>query len=316
MNLRSLFAISLIALVSFNAGSRAAVEPKAGAISVTVGTIIETRATGAHEGECRVILDLSGDAVTAAHSVRAVRVTSAKDGLGRDLVKPVDVVSETPANALPPASADERRRLDAVAAEVARRRAIREATGVPPTSGGVASPGRASASRTMVSLRPPSRQSAAIKIIAGEIDLFTPSEQNGGLVRVSRFTERPGEVIKQDALEADGIQAVFFTRDSFEKGKLIAAKEKPAFESAFKIYGAEAVWVSIRDPKKKVVDFEVQSRDGIRLEAATFNTGSADGRRNLFLKTPPPAGAQLVIRVATPGAVKTYPFKLENVPLP
>lgn len=38
--------------------------------------------------------------------------------------------------------------------------------------------------------------------------------------------------------------------------------------------------------------------------------------RNIGLDAPPPPDTQLVIQLATPESVKSFPFKVENIPLP
>jgi hypothetical protein len=302
----------------FAAGAAAAEKAdKSAGIGVTVADVHETRSTSAQNFGLRLVLNLSGEAVTDAYNVRRVRVTTARDDGDRDLVLPqvdsIDGVEFSPEAA----SAHEKERLQAVAAEVARRRAMREAAGVAPFAPLSGRPNsRNSTSKTVVNLRNPSRQSTALAILEGEITLFTPTEANGGVVRVMRLAP-PGELLKNDALEQAGIQFVYFTRTAFETNRLlVGAEAKEMFNQAFQLNGADATCLVLRDPKKLVVDFELQDRDAKRIVAGTFFGGFNGWDRALFLKGPPPDGAQLLVRVATPESIKSYPFKLENIPLP
>jgi hypothetical protein len=43
---------------------------------------------------------------------------------------------------------------------------------------------------------------------------------------------------------------------------------------------------------------------------------SSSDFRQINLRTPPPADAQVVVYLATPHSVKSYPFELQNIPLP
>lgn len=286
-------------------------------LGVMAGDVAEIRGTSS-SGECWVYLNLTGDAAADAHSVHRVRVSVAQDELGRDLIKP----AEPSSNAAPqpgwvvPSAADEQRRLEAVAAEVARRRALREAaTGTGPSAASMTAAIRPS--RPMIVLRNPSRHSPTIKLVEGEIDLFTPTEANGGIVRLTDPAAHPGEPAKSAALEAQQIQVVYFTRKAFEANStLIPAAARVNFVPAFGRFGDTAVGIIVRDPKKLVVDLELQGSDGKPIPMSPYVGGNNEWSRGLFAKAPLPAGAQLVVRVATPGAIQRYPFKLENVPLP
>jgi hypothetical protein len=263
-------------------------------------------------------LNLTGDAIADAYSVHRIRVKVAQDELGRDLKKLAEVPSGVllkPGSAAPLAI-DEQRRLEAVAAEVARRRMLRETT-----TGGVSAeapmPVTSRGPRPVITLRNPSRHSTTIKLVEGEIDLFTPTEANGALVRLPEIAAHPGDPVKNAALEALEIQVVYFNRETFEaKGNLLGSGAKERYAAAFKQIGAKTVGIFLRDPKRLVVDFELQKNDGKPIRMNSYSTGSNEWGRAMFAASPPPVDAQLVVRIATPGAIKSYPFKLEDVPLP
>lgn len=317
MKLARLLTLSLIGLtVAEVLPGATPAEPKH-RFGVMAGDISEIRNTSAN-GQCWVYLNLTGDAVADAYSVHRVRVSVAQDELGRDLVKPVETTSGVTLQPgwVVPSAAEEQRRLEAVAAEVARRRALREATtGAAPSAGPMTSASRPP--RPAIMLRNPSRQAATIRLIEGEIDLFTPTEANGGIVRLADLAAHPGEPAKSAALEAQQVQVVYFTREAFEaNSQLVPSAAKVNYATAFGWFGGTAVGILVRDPKRIVVDLELQGGEGKPIAASPVVGASSEWSRGLFAKAPLPADAQLVVRVATPGAIQRYPFKLENVPLP
>jgi hypothetical protein len=257
--------------------------------------------------------------------VRAIRIATARDDRDRDLAMPQTDVTRFPA--ISPATTGssgvvvEQARLEAVAAEVARRRTVREAAaaalGVPPTIPLQSPPMiSAGATRAMISLRNPSRQSAVVRVIVGEIDLFTPSVENGGIVSLNRVTARPGETLASKELEESGVQAVYFTQRTLDSHSAVLGDAKSMMQAALKAHGPDAVFIAMRDPKRVVVDFELQDAAGHRLLTNPFYGGSAEWTRSLFLKAPPADDVRLILRITSKGAVKAHPFKLENVPLP
>ena len=312
--------LALLSLVPAATPLPAARPTKPAAIRVIVADVHETRSTSTQGPGLRLVLTLTGDAVADAHSVRRVRVTTARDDLDRDLVAPQPEVTVATPGPMPvgASSAEEQRRLEAVAAEVARRRAAREAAGA-----ALAAPGAvvlmppSGPTKTMLILRNASRQASVLKRVEGEVELFTPTEANGGIVRVADFTRQPGEVWANEALARAKVEAVYFTRAAFEdKGKLLGADALETFRSALRINGPESTFAAFRDPERRIVDVELVDRGGTRLPAQLMRGGSAEWDRTWFFKTPPPPDAHLSIRVATPDAIKGYPFTLENVPLP
>lgn len=313
----SFFALSMIGLAVAAGLSGATALDRKPQLGISAGDVSEIRGTATH-GECWVYLNLTGDAAADAHSVRRIRVNRAQDELGRDLMKYTEMLSgvvpmQSPASQ---EALEEQRRLEAVAAEVARRRSLREAaTGV--TSSGGFAPAFSRPARPVIVLRNPSRHSPTIKLIEAEIELFFPTEANGGIVRLKNFATHPGEPLQHAALEAQKLQVVYFTRETFEsKGKLIGSKAQEAYAAGFRSLGGKAVGFIVFDPKKLVVDLEVQGSDGKPIAMNPYSGGNVEWSRGLLAREPLPGDAQLIVRIATSGAIQSYPFKLENVPLP
>ncbi|MGN6554988.1 MAG: hypothetical protein ACTHLW_14870, partial [Verrucomicrobiota bacterium] len=75
-----------------------------------------------------------------------------------------------------------------------------------------------------------------------------------------------------------------------------------------------SVKLYIKDPDKRVVEVEFQDANGKALKRR--GSWSSNEMRSQDLDAPPPADTQLMISLATPEATQTFPFKVENIPLP
>lgn len=307
-------------------------QPKPAAIGVSVAEVIDIRAVGNQPSECRLALSLTGDAVADAYSLHRIHVTKAVDELGRDLTKPDNQPVQLASVYNYASAEDEQRRLAAVAAEVARRREIREGMVASSAPLPITMPGRAlppPTPRPVISLRNPSRQSATIKLIEGEIELFRPTADNGGTVLFPGILGRPAEPVQDAALAGADVRLMYVTPESYEAKRPEAGADAkdPAspwsdeFANSLKSQVRQAsltrragAYFFLHDPRHEVVDLDLQTPDGKSLGP---RVGSGIGDLRAFsLGQPPPANAQLVVHLATPHALTTYPFKLENIALP
>lgn len=186
--------------------------------------------------------------------------------------------------------------------------------------------------RAQLVLKTPSRNAKMIRLIEGEAELFSPSATNGGLVIISGFLAHPAEPVVNDVLRENHIDLMYLTKDSFEaKKKQIAEEEKAAngmmggFAAAFGdmfsgIFGSalgdakDSIALLIKDPEKRIVSIELQDASGKPI--LTRGTSSSNTLRQIGLQSPPPADARLVLQVATPESVRSFPFTVENIPLP
>lgn len=334
MKPRRFFQLTAIGLCL--AGAAQAEDTVPAKIGVLVNDVTDSRTTINSSGECRVVLNLAGDAAADAYAVRAIRVRKAVDDLERDLVK-TDEGMTIPFESVASRSAgDEAQRLEMMADEIARRRALREATlgnlaratatKTPPMPAPVFS--APPLSRTpVIRLRNPSRRATAIKVIEGDIDLFTPTEANGGLLRLPSIAASPAEFVKHDALARAGVKVMFVTLESYEskRAELGSAAEDPTgpwtddFARSLKSQARlgdsrrPPVYFFVHDPQQRVMDLELQSDTGARLDRRAARIG---GLRVLYPEAPLPANAQLLVRIATDAAISSHPFKLENIALP
>ncbi|MGN6644805.1 MAG: hypothetical protein ACTHKU_17590 [Verrucomicrobiota bacterium] len=260
-------------------------------IRATVGDVTDNRTTGVFNSECKVELRFTGDAAADAYSVRQVRVKRAEDELGRDL-KPKD------------------------------------------NDGSVGSSNsgrRSGALKTEVTLRNPSRNAAVIKLIEGEVEFFNPTAANGGVLVIKDILKQPAEPIQNPALKKYGVELIYLTKESYEaKKKQLEEQQKSntggaigeAFGDLFKgmfsgMMGSDSknsVKLYIKDPDKRVVEVEFQDANGKALKRR--GSWSSNEMRSQDLDAPPPADTQLMISLATPEATQTFPFKVENIPLP
>jgi hypothetical protein len=130
-------------------------------------------------------------------------------------------------------------------------------------------------------------------------------------------------------LKKYGVEVIYLTKESYEaKKKQMEEQQKAdadgklgeAFGELFKgMFGGmtaskNSVKLYVKDAEKRVVDLEFQDASGNALK--TGGSWSMGEVRQVEFKSPPPVDTQLRIHLATPEAVQTFTFKVENVPLP
>jgi hypothetical protein len=261
------------------------------AIRASVGEVTDNRTTGSFNSECKVELKFTGDAAADASSVRQVHVTRAVDELGRDLTLKED--------ANPFGMSGSGRRTGALKADL--------------------------------KLRNPSRNATVIKLVEGEVELFNPSPANGGILVIKDILRHPAEPVQNPTLKKYGIELMYLTKESYEaKKKQIEQQQKDAaggaigeaFGDLFKgMFGGmmssdskNNAKLYVKDPDKRVVEVEFQDAGGKALKRSS--SWSSGEMRSQDFDAPPPADTQLRIYLATPEATQTFPFKVENIPLP
>ena len=295
MNTRlPLIRTSFALLLALPLAGLAQTAPKAPtAIQASVGDVTDSRTTSAFNSECKVELRFTGDAAADAGTVRQVRLIEATDEVGRDIVPKADDNSSM------------------------------NFFGNNHSSGTLT---------TEVKLRNPSRNATIIKIIKGEVELFSPTEANGGVQIIKDILAHPAEPVQNPALSKYGIQVMYLTKESYEaKKKELEAKDSAgdaagqklgeAFGSMFSgMFGGmmsnakNSITLYVKDPDKRVISLKFTDAQGKPLK--TSQSWSANEFRNTGLDAVPPADTRLVIQLATPESLKTCPFQVENIPLP
>ena len=196
---------------------------------------------------------------------------------------------------------------------------------------------RMQALRTQFRLRSPSRQSGTIKLIEGEIDLFSPTSANGGKLTLPGFTSRASEPIQHPTLKKLGIEAVYLTRESYEaRVQQMATAQKagggleqlgPGLADLFRgmlgnpLMGDAryTAYIYLKDSGNRVVGSDLVDGQGnlIRSRGRSSRGSMATGMiQQINLDAPLPDDSQLNLYVSVPEAVRSLSLKLENVALP
>jgi hypothetical protein len=268
-------------------------------VNVSVGDITDTRTTGMFNSECKLTLKFTGDAAADAMSVRQVRLKQAVDDLGRDLVPKQDADS---------------------------LRSSMSAFGSGP---------KGVALSTELVLRNPSRHSAVIKLIEGDVEFFSPTAANGGVLVIKDILKHPAETVQNDTLKKYGVELTYLTKESYEAkkkqmqaqpgsnagdamsqglGDMFSSMFSSMFSGMMSSSSANTALLYVKDPGNHVIDMEYQDASGKALKRR--NSWSSNGMRSQDFAQPPPPDTQLLVYLATPEAIQTVPFKIENVPLP
>ncbi len=263
-------------------------------VQASVGEVTDNRSTVSAFAQCKVELRFTGDAAADAGTVRQVHITDAVDELGRDLKLKND---------------------DDMASRLFN----------PGHSGG--------ALKTEVKLRNPSRNATTLKILKGQVELFSPTEANGSILRIQGVLKHPAEAIPNPVLAKYKIQLMYLTKESYEaKKKEIEAQQSAGGGAAGQKLGEgfrelfggmfggmvssskDAVQLYLKDPDKRIVEMEFQDAAGKPLQ--TRSKWTSNDFQQTELAAPPPVDTQLVIQLAVPEAVQTFPFEIHDIPLP
>jgi hypothetical protein len=260
-------------------------------VSAAVGDVTDTRTTGSFFSECKLELKFTGDAANDAATVRQVRVKNAVDDQGRDLTRNDDRESFSSFNST-------------------------QHHGV---------------LKTDLRLRNPSRNASVIRLVDGEVEFFSPTSANGGVLTIKDILKHPAEPVQNEALKKYGIELMYLTKEAYDAKKKEFEQQKAtdsggklgeAFGELFKgmfsgMMSSEtqnSVKLYVKDPEKRVINIEFQDASGHPLK--TTSSWSMGELRQVEFKSLPAADTQLRIHLATPAALQTFAFKVENVALP
>ena len=266
---------------------------QAPSVQVMVDEVDDKRTTGTFFAECDVKLKVMGDDVASALGIRAVRVVAAADDTGRDLKS-----DKEQGDMFFEANRDKKAVL-----------------------------------QTTVKLANPARNAKTIRTLRGEVELFHPTAENGGIVTARDFLAKPGVPIAAPGLMAAKISLMYVTKDVLEAKKQElqkqagdAAKDKVGDEFAealshlvsgmfgmFSTPGPTLQFLVV-DPDKRMVDLAFVNRAGNPLKTSG-HTFMGELRSYTFQEQPPP-DTQLVVYVATARSTSVARFSLTDVPLP
>jgi hypothetical protein len=253
-------------------------------IHVRAGKVTDTRfSSKANFSKCEIELIFTGDALRDAGTVRRVHVTKAIDDLGTN----VTMWSDS-GDAYPSEMSDSVRR----DSELRTHNEIRMRVGV-------FSPGR---------------NAITLKILKGELELFNPTLTNGGRLIIPGVLQHPGEVIQSPGLAKCGIQMKFITKDPIE-----AEKHERSASGLFGVKrtgGQGCIQMDVEGPYEQIVTMNFLDGKGLLLPGSGNSMSYSYGWLTIGLACEPPPDTQMVLELRVPEALRTFPFTVENIPLP
>lgn len=264
------------------------------AVRVQCTHITEQRGTS----NCVVELLFTGDALVGKMGNLGVTVTRAVDEAGNDLRLPGEPPFQGSGTAGDRSLAPLRGWFDFNAQQQRRRHAG-------------------------VTLRPVSRAAKQIKELVGELELYSPTFTNGGVIVCEDFYRAPGMVFSQPALDKWQVRLTWHTKETFRAAQQAAPAPArmagPDPERLFSSWtGAEAarnyLVIHAADPKKRIIGFALRGPDGKFLPVSYRN--SAGNYHGLSFDSLLPEKADLFVYLAVPAAIEKIPFQLENLSLP
>lgn len=172
-----------------------------------------------------------------------------------------------------------------------------------------------------VTLRPIPPTTKQIKELAGELELYSPTFTNGGVVVCEDFYRTPGTAFPQPALEKWQVRLTWHTKETFQAAQQSAPaspRSGPDPARLFSSWPGDAarnyLVIHAADPEKRIVGFALRGPDGKFLPIS--NRNSAGNYHGLSFDTLLPEKADLFVYLAVPAAIEKIPFQLENLPLP
>lgn len=244
---------------------------------VIVGEVSDSRYSSNRYSRCTVELKFAGDAVAGALDVIKVRSKKAMDDLGEDLVQGVSGTDN-------PFILSE---------------------------GAAKSP--ANPLKANVPLRNPARSARFIRFLEGDVELFIPTVASGSLIIVTDFFKFPQAPIPNPALKKLGVEVTYQTKEMYQARMKYRSPRTNVLEYAWPD-SRVAARLFLSKTNNLIVRAHLQYDDGAILESKCRVFGY--GMRCFELTNQPSPGTQLVIAALTPEAKQTFPFRLENIPLP
>lgn len=170
---------------------------------------------------------------------------------------------------------------------------------------------------TTVSLSPVARDATSIKQVEGTVELYQPSESNNAILRIPNIRSHPGR-IEHPLLVKHGIVLFYLgDKESYDDAaRRASGTGRLSLSDPVTIFTPD--WVksftlSSQDNSRMILGIELQDAGGVPIPTQARTIGSTV--TNYLAESPLPDDAQLVIYLATPEAIKTVPFRFENVPL-
>jgi hypothetical protein len=197
-------------------------------------------------------------------------------------------------------------------------------------------------SELKLSLKNPARGAAAVKEIAGEVQLFVPTRDPAAVVTIDRVLSRMDKAIDSPTLKAQQISVRVVSprvhREAAKKREAELEKEMEkhkeemkkeagddktaealmalvkGFSGMMSEVGDNDLILEIEDDQKRIVDVSVVGPKGDAID--TRGSMSSGGLKIMQFGEKLPADAKLKILLQTRKSIVSAPFSLTNVPLP
>lgn len=167
--------------------------------------------------------------------------------------------------------------------------------------------------KTYVTLHAPSRRATSINLLEGEVEVFAPTPANGGLILLKDYFKNPLTPISHPLLKRHQLEVLYVTKEAFQSQKDNFPRYRALLGSGWPSSNTPARLYLI-NPKQLLVRVDFLNADGVSQESTPYPYRQEV--RPIDLKVKPSAGAQVVLKVMTPEAKRSLPFKIENIPLP
>jgi hypothetical protein len=177
--------------------------------------------------------------------------------------------------------------------------------------GGMAQPMRATAN---LGVAP--RSAESIKYVEGTIEVFVPAEANGSMIRIPNIKSLLGRV-EDTTLAKYGIVFHFLgDKASEDEAKALMAGSGSSSRAPMDLVTGFGYY--FRDPSNMLAGVQLLDGKGapVQLSGGGGGGGSNGSLMSYSLRAPLADDTQLVIYVAVPEALKTVPFRVEDIALP
>jgi hypothetical protein len=260
-------------------------------VQVTVESVSDSRSTGNSSPRCSVQLRFSGSDASDAYNIHDVHVTTAVDDTGHDL------------RAEPNPERDRMR-----------------------FSQGYYGPqGNNFVQQSMhaVELLSPPREAHSIKLLEGDAELLFPTSENGGLVIIKNILAHAGETFTNPALKKLNVNITYLGKGDEVNTSTQKVQSTPSTPldptqtrrlPLRRFSQMPGLQFSVDDPDHRLVDMTFMDAYGRQAWGGMNSMGP--NTRVYQLQGEVPSGLRLYIYLAAPDAIKTVPFKIENIELP
>lgn len=259
-------------------------------LQVALQSINENRSASPGGGSTNLSLLLSGTGLPYPSAVRQVSVTKALDEQDRTMLMTTGRGSST-----------------------IMASALMNSQG-PPRAG------RGNQLNASASLGLAPRSTTRFKLVEGTIDVFIPTETNGGIIRVPNIRFHNGRLEHPELSKRGAVVIYIADKDSYDEAAIVrtaVARGSGAGVTSVPD-GVKSFGVFYSDSSATIAGAQLQDAQGNPL--ATRSTGnsysSTWGSMSQTVDAGIPADAQLVIFLAVPEAIKKISFRLDNIDLP